>query len=157
MFSDARKAIIGAIVLALVGGTGGLLYLSKTLLDFSVAIATISTPLWATIFLILLCGLYTSLRLRRHQHPLQLPPNQEELREDFGVYWNKQYKPRCLRCKYPLKRASKSFDSSVFFCSNCNEKHALRDQNGIHLTEAQAIEQLKSCQQVTPTDAQKRG
>jgi len=152
MFSDARKAIIGAIVLALVGGTGGLLYLSKTLLDFSIAIATMSTPLWATILLFLLFGLYSYLKLRQHQHSYKPPNIQEELREAFGVYWNDQYKLRCLRCRWPLKCASKNFDSSVFFCSKCDTKYALRDKNGNHLTETQAIEQLKMCQQFNSGD-----
>jgi hypothetical protein len=143
LFSDARKAIIGAIVLALVGGTGGLLYLSKTALAFSIAKSTMPIPLWAAILLILLCGFYTHLKIRQHRKSYNPPTIQEDLREDLGVYWNNQYKLRCLKCKWPLKCASKDFDSSIFFCSNCNTKHALRDKNGNHLTEAQAIEQLK--------------
>jgi hypothetical protein len=102
-----------------------------------------TTPIVGNHALILLCGLYTSLKLRRHQKSYKPPTIQEELREEFGVYWNNQYKLRCLKCKWPLKCASKIHDPSIFFCSNCDTKHALRDKNGNHLTEAQAIEQLK--------------
>ena len=96
-------------------------------------------PLWGAIALVLLCYLYTRLRIQPY-HP---PVNQEELREEFGVYWNNQYKLRCLKCKWPLKCASDRKDPSLFYCSNCNVKHSLRDKNGKHLTEAQATEELK--------------
>ena len=140
--ADMRRAIIGVVVVALVGGYAGLLGLSKTVLETSSRILNTSTPLWVSISLILLCALYTYLAVRR-KNP-QKPPNvDEEVHEAFGVYWNSQYKLRCLRCKWPLKCASKIHDPSIFFCSNCNTKHALRDKSGSHLTEAQAIEQLK--------------
>ena len=129
--------------LALCGGSIVILAFSKKALNFFLQFLNISTPLWATISLILLCGLYASLKLRRYQKSYKPPNVQEELREEFGVYWNNQYKLRCLKCKWPLKCSSKDFDSSIFWCSNCNTKHALRDKKGNHLTEEQAIEQLK--------------
>ena len=141
--ADIRKSIIGIIVASLILAAGGLHLLSKTVLTFSTQLLSTPTPLWATILLILLCCLYTCLKLWRHQRSYKPPNLQEELREEFGVYWNNQYKLRCLKCKWPLKCASKIHDPSIFFCSNCDTKHALRDQNGNHLTEAQAIEQLK--------------
>jgi len=58
IFSDIRRTIVGVIDLALLGGATGVLYLSKTALDFSIAILTIPTPLWATIVVVLLLGLY---------------------------------------------------------------------------------------------------
>lgn len=115
-------------------------------LDILFQTIKLSTPLWGTIALVLLCFLYTHLRIRRYQKSYKPPTIQEDLHEDFGVYWNDQYKLRCLKCKWPLKCASKDFDSSIFFCSNCNTKHTLRDKNGNHLTEAQAIEELKKLQ-----------
>ncbi len=143
--ADTRRAIIGYIVVGLILAGGGLWVLTKTALTWVTQTANILTPLWATISLVLLCCLYIYLKPRQSQNP-QKPPNvQEELDEKFGVYWNSQYKLRCLKCKWPLKCASKDFDPSVFFCSNCNRKHALRDQNGIHMTEAKAIEQLIIC------------
>ena len=143
MLSDVRRIIIGAIVLGLLGGTTGILYLSKTALDISIVVLTSSTPLWATIFLVLTCCLYTYFKLQQHQKLDKPPTTKEELREEFGVYWNNQYKLRCLKCKWPLKNSSKVHDSSIFFCSNCNTKFILRDPKGLFLTEAQAIEQLK--------------
>jgi energy-coupling factor transporter transmembrane protein EcfT len=140
---DTRRAIVGYIVVGLIVAAGGVLVLTKTALTFLIQISNIQTPLWATIFLILLCGLYTYLKTRQRQNTYDPPNIQEELHEEFGAYWNKQYKTRCLYCKYPLKCASKQYDPSVFFCSNCNRKHALRDTNGNHITEAQAVEQLK--------------
>ena len=140
--SDIRQALFPAILLFLVGGIGGLLLLSEKALDFLKQSANIPTPLWATISLILLCGLYTYLTARRRN--LQKPPNvQEGLHEAFGVYWNSEYKLRCLKCKWPLKCASKGHDPSIFWCSNCNTKFALRDPGGNPLTEADAIVQLK--------------
>ena len=141
--ADMRRAVVGYIVVALILAGGGILVLTKTALTWIIQIANIQTPLWATISLILLCGLYTYLKIRQCQHPQKSPNIEEELREEFGVYWNKLYKPRCLYCKWPLKCASKNYDPSVFFCSNCNCKHVLRDTNGNLMTEAKAIEQLK--------------
>lgn len=143
IFSDVRRTIIGLIVVAVLSGAGGILYLSKTVLSFSIATLNIPTPLWATIALVLLSGLYIYLKTQQSQNP-QKPPNvQEELHEEFGVYWNNQYKLRCLKCKWPLKCASKGHDPSLFWCSNCNTKFALRDLNGNPLTEANAIGLLK--------------
>ena len=92
MLSDVRRIIIGAIVLGLLGGTTGILYLSKTALDISIVVLTSSTPLWATIFLVLTCCLYTYFKLQQHQKLDKPPTTKEELREEFGVYWNNQYK-----------------------------------------------------------------
>lgn len=142
--SDARQVAVPAVLLLLVGGAGTLLYLSQTVLSFLKHSITISTPIWATTLLVLLCCLYTYLKVRKFQYPKQ-PPTNEELREEFGVYWNNQYKLRCLSCKHPLHPSSKRHDSSIFFCSNCNRKYSLRDQSGNHLNEAQAVELLKNC------------
>ena len=68
----------------------------------------------------------------------------EDLQEEFGVYWNKQLKKRCLACKSPLKNSSPQFGPHIFFCSKCNEKHVLKDLNGNPLTEHEALEKLKS-------------
>ena len=140
--------------LALFGGSVAILAFSKNALNFVLQLLNTSTPLWAAISLILLCGLYTGLKIRRYQKSYKPPNVQEELREEFGVYWNNKYKLRCLKCKWPLKCSSDRKDPSLFFCSNCNLKHSIRDKNGKHLTEAQAIEQLKSCQPVNPADRQ---
>jgi hypothetical protein len=144
-FANHLFGSILGLVLAAMFATWGTFFSSsaKRVLTYVIQLLSTPSPLWITILLILLCGLYNYLRLRQHQHSYKTPNIQEELHEAFGVYWNTQYKLRCLRCKWPLKCASKLFDSSVFFCSNCDTKYALRDQNGNHLTEVQAIEQLK--------------
>jgi hypothetical protein len=123
-------------------------------LDILIQTMKLPTPLWGTIALVLLCYLYIYLKIRQHQNSYKPPVTQEELLEEFGVYWNNKCKLRCLKCKWPLKCSSDRKDPSLFFCSNCNLKHSIRDKNGKHLTEAQAIEQLKSCQPVNPADRQ---
>ena len=140
---DTRRAIIGYIVVCLILAGGGLWILTNTAITWVLQIANIPTPLWATILLILLCGLYIYLKTQQRQNPLDPPNIQEKLREEFGVNWNNQYKKRCLKCKWPLKYASEKYGPSVFFCSNCDNKHVLKDINGNLMTEAKAIEQLK--------------
>lgn len=142
IFSDARQAIIAIIVLLIVGGTGGLLYLSKTALSFSIQILSTTTPLWATILFVLMCCLYAYFKIRQYQNS-QNPNIQEELYEEFGINWNKQYKKRCLRCKSPLKNASVQYGPSVFWCSRCNCKYVLKDSSGNLLTEQEAIKKIK--------------
>ena len=137
-------AILGLSLAALFAAWGAFFSSSaKHILSYAIQLLSTPPPLWATISLILLCVLYTSLKIRQHQKSYKPPTVQEELREEFGVYWNSQNKLRCLKCRWPLKCSSKNFDSSIFWCSNCETKYALRDKNGNHLTEAQAIEQLK--------------
>ena len=53
--------------LVLFGGSVAILAFSKKALNFVLQLLNTSTPLWASISLILLCGLYTSSKLRRHQ------------------------------------------------------------------------------------------
>lgn len=143
LFSDMQSAIVSIVVAALLTGTGSIYLFYRNLWNSLMSHMLLQTPLWATITLVLVVLAYTYLKIRKIQIPLNPPTIQEELHEAFGVYWNNLYKLRCLKCKWPLKCASKAFDSSIFFCSNCNNKHTLRDLNGIHMTEAKAIEQLK--------------
>jgi hypothetical protein len=144
------RTILSLIVAALIATWGGVFAFSTSALDYAVQLLNARTPFWATIALILLCVLYTYLKTRR-RNP-QKPPNvEEELYEAFGVYWNSQYKLRCLRCKWPLKCASKGHDPSIFWCSNCNTKFALRDPNGSALTEANAISGLKELRAIGST------
>jgi|WetSurMetagenome_2_1015567.scaffolds.fasta_scaffold302283_2 hypothetical protein len=144
LLSDTRQAIIGIIVAAVVVSIGSIYLFAKQIWFLLISTMQIPTPLWTTIGLILSCCLFTYLKLQQHQKLDNPPTTQEELREEFGVYWNNQYKLRCLKCKWPLKHSSKVHDSSTFFCSNCNTKFILRDPEGLFLTEAQAIEQLKN-------------
>lgn len=72
--SDIRQSIVGIIVGAAVVTYGGLLAISKTVLSFSIQIAKIPTPLWVTIVLALLCGVYIHLTVVRHR-PLSASRN----------------------------------------------------------------------------------
>ena len=139
---NIESTITQIILVALIGGTATIITFSKTALNFVLQLLNIPTPLWATILLVLLCFIYIYLKLRLYRKSQQPPIDQENLDEMFGVYWNDQNKLRCIFCEHPLQPSSKKHDSSIFFCSNCNRKYSLRDQNGNHLTEAQAINQL---------------
>lgn len=141
-FANFLSNIIVVILVGIFGVSTLIAWATGTLNLFLHTLNT-PTPLLATIALALLCCLYTYVKVRQCQNSYKPSNIQEELIEEFGIYWNNKYKPRCLYCKYPLKCASNDFDLSVFFCSNCNRKHALRDPNGNHMTEAKAIEQLK--------------
>lgn len=141
-FANLMSNIFVVVLVGIVGVPALIAWATGTI-DFLIQSITTPMPLWATIALIALCCLYTYLKLRQYQNSHKPPNIQEELIEEFGVYWNSQYKLRCKKCKWPLKCASKHFDPSIFFCSNCDTKHSLRDANGNHMTEAKAIEQLK--------------
>ena len=54
--------VIDIILLALFGGTLGVLAFSETALDYFLLILNTPTPLWATIALVLLSGLYIYLK-----------------------------------------------------------------------------------------------
>lgn len=136
------STILSVIVAALIAAWGRVFAFSMSAIEYSIQLLNARTPLWATICLILLCAMYTYLTARC-RNPQKTPNVEEELYEAFGVYWNSQYKLRCLHCKWPLKCASKGHDPSIFWCSNCNTKFALRDTNGNPLIEANAIAGLK--------------
>jgi hypothetical protein len=53
IFSDVRQAIVGALALATLGAIGGILYLSKTALSFSIAILTSPAQTWGILILVL--------------------------------------------------------------------------------------------------------
>ena len=65
IFSDVRQVIVGSIFLLIVGGTAGLLALSQKSLSFAAQIANIQMPLWVTIVLVLLLGVYIGLGKHR--------------------------------------------------------------------------------------------
>jgi hypothetical protein len=139
IFSDARQAIIGVIVLALLGGTTGVLYRSKTALAFSIAILTTPTPLWATIVLVLLILAYIK---TKSIHSSKTP----KLLRAYGAYWDAKYDMYCLSCNKPLKNSS-SDKPSVFYCSderNCNSKHILKDDDGNELSKQDTINKIKT-------------
>lgn len=154
-FSDHLFAtILSLIATTIITALGGIYIFSMSALDYALKMLNTRTPLWMTIFVILLCGLYTNLKTR-HKNPQNPPKVEEKLREEFGVYWNNQFKLRCLKCKWPLKCASKAYDPSIFWCSNCHEKFALRDPGGNPLTEANARSKLKELQRTDPTGLDK--
>jgi hypothetical protein len=83
---NIESTLTQIFLLALCGGSIAILAFSKKALNFVLQLSSISTPLWATISLILLCGLYASLKLRRYQKSYKPPNVQEQLSEEFGVY-----------------------------------------------------------------------
>ena len=58
IISDVRQASVPAILLWIAGGTSGLLYVYKMVVDGITQTINIQTPLWATILLALLVSLY---------------------------------------------------------------------------------------------------
>jgi len=138
LFSDARQTIVGIIVVGLVGSIGGLLYLSKTALSFSIAILKTKTPLWAAIALVLLVGVYIRkyLSLQKTQHKPNFP-------HACGALWDENFDPRCMYCGSLLKHSS--LGPAIFFCSDikCNNKHILRDEFGNLINKDIAIKKLK--------------
>jgi hypothetical protein len=138
ILSDVRQAIIGAIAIALVGGTAGLLYLSKSVLSFSIQIANTPTPLWATIVLVLLVVVYVRLK-RKNIHSSIIT-----LYQAYGAFWDSKLNMYCLSCMKPLKNST--LGPSIFFCSDpkCNSKHPLKDDFGKDITKQEAINIIKS-------------
>ncbi len=59
-------------------------------------------------------------------------------REAYGSFWDKKFNMRCMKCHKPIKNSS--YDVTIFFCSNCNEKYPLRTADGNPLTKQQAID-----------------
>jgi hypothetical protein len=73
----------------------------------------------------------------------------------FGVFWDKDFRMHCLNCHRLIKYSST--DPSIVNCSarKCDNKHVLRDKSGQKITEQQAIELIKTSQEVLPPGAQK--
>ena len=126
---DMRKAMVGIGLVAAIGAVGGPLYLSKTALDYSTQLLQKPTPLWITIGVVLLLGVYT---WRKNHKPNS--PSVALLRPACGVLWDAELNMRCLSCRNLLKNSS--FGPSTFFCSDprCNSKHILKDNDGNELT-----------------------
>lgn len=74
LFENTESTITTVIVLALLGGSAGILALSKKALTFFLQISNIPTPIWATILLVLLGCLYIYLKLRRSLSYSESPP-----------------------------------------------------------------------------------
>jgi hypothetical protein len=139
IFGDLRRAVIGIIVVGLVAAGGGLLSISTTVLNYSVLIANTPTPLWATILLCLLLGLYIGIRKRKRNLPSGI-----SFYQAFGVFWDDSINMHCLSCGTLLKNST--LGPSIFFCSDpgCNSKYILKDDNGKELTKQEAINILKA-------------
>ena len=138
IFGDLRRAVIGIIVVGIVAAGGGLIAISSTVLNYSILVANTPTPLWATIVLGLLLGLYIGLRRRKRSLPSGISFDQA-----FGVFWDDSVNMHCLSCGTLLKNST--LGPSIFFCSDprCNSKYILKDDNGKELTKQEAINILK--------------
>jgi len=85
------QAIVGYIVVGLILAGGGVYLLTKIGLNWVTQIANIPTPLWATILLILLCCLYTYLKVvkilsKLNHQACKLPPQYSEFQPTPGVF-----------------------------------------------------------------------
>lgn len=126
IFSDVRKVIIGTIFLALVGGTGGLLYLSKSALSVSTRILNKPILLWQTIVLVLICCIYFYIR----QKKLHSSETHRKIKYfEFGcykwkaeIYKNNYFKldetPLCLKHDLLLRR-----NDYFLYCPEINKKN----------------------------------
>jgi predicted RNA-binding Zn-ribbon protein involved in translation (DUF1610 family) len=144
VFSDLHSAILSTIVAALILGVGGIWIFSKKLWILLKATMVLPTPLWVTtIFLALFVLVYIYLR-SKISIPLSTPD--PEYREEFHVYWDKNFKMRCLNCGKPLKCSSSDSDPSMFYCSDprCDSRHILKDKQGRKLSEQEAIDLIKT-------------
>lgn len=147
---NLKKTLFSITLVAIVASLGGIYHIYETIWLYAKKYMLSNPPLWVIILLLFL--LY-AIHLIKHRTSKLPPLNNENLREVFGVYWNDQYKLRCLSCKHPLHPSSNRHDESIFFCSNCNHKFSLRDPNGKHINEAQAIESLKATNhKIQPTE-----
>lgn len=125
-------------------GVGGIWVFSKNLWNLLKTKILLPTPLWVTaIFLGLFVMAYLYLK-KKTSIPLSTPD--PEYREEFHVYWDKNYKMRCLNCGKPLKYSSSDSDPSIFFCSDrrCDSKHILKDKHGKKISEQEAIDLMKT-------------
>ena len=144
IFSDLHSTILSIIVGALVLGLGGIWAFSKKLWIQLKTTMLLPTPLWVTTVFVLLLLLYIYYIKMKTSVPLSTPD--PEYREEFHVFWDKNYKMRCLNCGKPLKYSSSDSDPSIFFCSDprCNSKHVLKDKHGNKMSEQEAIIRMKT-------------
>ena len=143
LFSDLHSAILSIFVGAIFLAVGGIWAFSKHLWIQLKTTMLLSTPLWVTVILALLllvCIYY----IKKTSVPLSTPD--PEYYEEFHVFWDKNYKMRCLNCGKPLKYSSSDTDPSIFFCSDprCNSKHVLKDKHGNKMSEQEAIERTEA-------------
>lgn len=142
LFSDLHSIILGIVVTAIVLTVGGIWAFSKHIWIQLKTTMLLPTPLWVAAILVLLllvCIYY----IKKASVPLSIPD--PDYWEEFHVFWDKNYKMRCLNCGKPLKYSSSDTDPSIFFCSDprCNSKHVLKDKHGNKMTEQEAIERTE--------------
>ena len=149
---DIRQTIVSVVVIGALSVYGGLLLLSNAVLNYSIQLLTMSTPLWATILLILLGYIYIYLKLQKIKS--LITSSQRTLSQDnlnnltlkFGIYWDKNKQAHCPTCKTPLsqykeeQRASGNF-YSYFICPKCRLPVYLQNDEA-PITIQQAIKHL---------------
>jgi hypothetical protein len=144
VISDAHSAVIHLLLGAAVLGAGTIYALWKDWWAQIQTLMQLPTPLWVTaIFFAFFLIAYVFLRVRTSV-PLSVPSS--ELLERFHVFWDRNYKMRCLNCGKPLKSSSSNSDPSIFYCVDprCEAKHVLRDTTGKKITEQEALDQIKN-------------
>jgi hypothetical protein len=160
IISDVHSAVISAILSAAIVSIGSIWVLWNDLWIQIKTFMQAPTPLWiTTLFFALFLLAYLLLRIRASV-PLSTPSS--ELLERSHVFWDRNYKMRCLNCGKPLKSSSSNSDPSIFYCVDprCAAKHVLRDTTGKKITEQEALDQIKNDPQdsiqLTFKDSQKK-
>ena len=116
---DTRQAIIGVIVVSLVGGYSGLLYLSKTALEISLLFLNTQTPLWATISLIVLCCLYIYLQI------VKIPATLNQEGQSSGTTSIKYCECCPVNERQPLIRTGGTSKRSYYICPNTKQSYSI--------------------------------
>ncbi len=70
IFSDVRQAVVSVIVVAVIGAIGGILFLSKTALSFSIAMLTAPAQTWGILVLALVV-IFVYFRLKNPRNSYQ--------------------------------------------------------------------------------------
>jgi len=128
----AVKLLFGALIVVIFGAVAYIAPIGKTLVQFP-AYGKISFALLVASVIAVPLSLIWAIRLYWRY---------ERFQEAFGVFWDKNYKMRCLSCRKPLKHSSRD-DASMLYCSKCNCKHILKDADGNKLSPQAAIDCLK--------------
>jgi len=64
----------------------------------------------------------------------------KKVKQEFGVYWDKDLTIRCLYCKGKL---SKRIASWIFACEKCGSEHPLRRDDGTKISKERATELMR--------------
>lgn len=127
------KSLWTCVILVLGAGSAYIISLKKKLVQHP-SYEEISFWMLLTAVIVIVVILMWSVRIYRRYG---------RFREAFGVFWDKNYKMRCLSCRKPLKHSST--DAHLVYCSDpdCNSKHILKSPTGEVVSPQEAVNDLK--------------